>query len=64
MPYSLRPPSFVARLEDGDVMAEHGEPVGAGEAGRAAADHGDALARGRAPRLKGCLPAAISVSVA
>ena len=41
-PADLRP-----RLVDDDVVAVHGEAVGAGEAGRAAADHGDALPGGR-----------------
>ena len=31
-------------VEDDDVVAVHGQAMGAGEAGRAAADHGDALA--------------------
>ena len=50
MPYSLRPPGFGAGVEDGDLVAVHGEAMGAGEPGRAGADDGDALAGRRGAR--------------
>ena len=50
MPYSLSPPSFSFASNTVTVMAEHRQPVGAGEAGRPAADHGDALAGRRRAR--------------
>ena len=45
---------LVPRLEDRDVMAQHGQAMGAGEPRRPAADHGDALAGRRGARWKGC----------
>ena len=47
---------FGPRFEHADVVAEHGQPVRARQAGRAAADHGDALATGRRTREQ-CLAA-------
>ncbi len=41
---------LVARLIDGDVMAMHSQPVGAGKAGRPGADDGDMLATGGGAR--------------
>ncbi len=50
----VEPAQLLPRLEDGDVMAQQRQAVGAGEARRAAADDGDALARRGGARWKGC----------
>ena len=49
----VQPAELLLRLEDRDLMAEHGQAMGAGEPGRPAADHRHALAR-RRRRAKGC----------
>ena len=44
MPNSLSPPPLARAVHQRDVVPEHRQPVGAGEAGGAGADHGDAPA--------------------
>ena len=43
---------FAALFKDGDVVAEHGEIEGRGEAGGAGAGHGNLAAGGREPALE------------
>ena len=60
----VEPAGLAARVEDDDVVAVHGEPVRAGEAGRPGADHGDAPAGRRGALRRAARRAAIRSSVA
>ena len=64
MPYSLRPPGFLARSKIVDLMAGDRERMGAGEARRTGADDRDALAGRRAARIRRSCRSAIIASVA
>ena len=59
----VEPARFLARFEDGHVVAMHGEAMSAGEARRPRPDDGHSFPVAAA-RWKGCRPDRISVSVA